>query len=78
MFSPSRLRLEASQCPEVVVAQIDPKKLRKKQTVIASVSESITRPHEASAGIDIATLGNACKGIYLPLLSAINCSASIG
>lgn len=48
----SRLRLEASQCPEVVVAQIDPKKLSKKQTVIASVSESITR-HERSARIQM-------------------------
>lgn len=33
------LRLEASQCPEVVVAHIDPKKLKKKQTVNASVSK---------------------------------------
>lgn len=32
-------RLEASLCPEVVVAQIDPKKLRKKQTVNVSVSK---------------------------------------
>lgn len=31
-------RIEASQCPDVVVAQIDPKKLRKKQTVNISVS----------------------------------------
>jgi len=31
-------RLEASLCPEVVVAQIDPKKLKKKQTINASVS----------------------------------------
>lgn len=33
------VRLEASQCPEVVVAHIDPKKLKKKQTVNASVSK---------------------------------------
>ncbi|XP_025057180.1 gem-associated protein 2 isoform X1 [Alligator sinensis] len=31
-------RIEASQCPDVVVAQIDPKKLRKKQTVNISLS----------------------------------------
>ncbi|XP_049453035.1 gem-associated protein 2 [Epinephelus fuscoguttatus] len=33
-----QVQLEASQCPEVVVAQIDPKKLKKKQTVNASVA----------------------------------------
>lgn len=33
-----QVQLEASQCPEVVVAQIDPKKLSKKQTVIASMA----------------------------------------
>lgn len=33
-----QVQLEASLCPEVVVAQIDPKKLRKKQTVNASVA----------------------------------------
>ncbi|XP_013869231.1 gem-associated protein 2 isoform X2 [Austrofundulus limnaeus] len=33
-----QVQLEASMCPEVVVAQIDPKKLKKKQTVNASVS----------------------------------------
>lgn len=32
-------RLEASLCPEVVVAHIDPKKLKKKQTINASVSK---------------------------------------
>lgn len=31
-------RIEAARCPDVVVAQIDPKKLRKKQTVNISVS----------------------------------------
>lgn len=31
-------RKEASLCPDVVVAQIDPKKLKKKQSVNASVS----------------------------------------
>lgn len=36
---PPSIRLEASLCPDVVVAQIDPKKLKKKQTVNASVSE---------------------------------------
>ncbi|KAF3844472.1 hypothetical protein F7725_007635 [Dissostichus mawsoni] len=33
-----QVQLEASQCPEVVVAQIDPKKLKKKQTINASVA----------------------------------------
>uniref|UniRef100_A0A3P9BLJ3 Gem-associated protein 2 n=1 Tax=Maylandia zebra TaxID=106582 RepID=A0A3P9BLJ3_9CICH len=33
-----QVQLETSLCPEVVVAQIDPKKLRKKQTVNASVA----------------------------------------
>uniref|UniRef100_A0A669C175 Gem-associated protein 2 n=1 Tax=Oreochromis niloticus TaxID=8128 RepID=A0A669C175_ORENI len=33
-----QVQLEASLCPEVVVAQIDPKKLRKKQTVNVSVA----------------------------------------
>uniref|UniRef100_A0A8C0F8W0 Gem-associated protein 2 n=1 Tax=Bubo bubo TaxID=30461 RepID=A0A8C0F8W0_BUBBB len=31
-------RIEAARCPDVVVAQIDPKKLRKKQTVNISIS----------------------------------------
>lgn len=31
-------RIEAARCPDVVVAQIDPKKLRKKQTVNIAVS----------------------------------------
>uniref|UniRef100_A0A3P9HX97 Gem-associated protein 2 n=1 Tax=Oryzias latipes TaxID=8090 RepID=A0A3P9HX97_ORYLA len=33
-----QVQLEASMCPEVVVAQIDPKKLKKKQTVHVSVA----------------------------------------
>ncbi|CAJ1074016.1 gem-associated protein 2 [Xyrichtys novacula] len=33
-----QVQLEASLCPEVVVAQIDPRKLKKKQTVNASVA----------------------------------------
>lgn len=33
-----QVQLEASLCPEVVVAQIDPKKLKKKQTINASVA----------------------------------------
>lgn len=32
------ISLEASLCPDVVVAEIDPKKLKKKQTVNVSVS----------------------------------------
>lgn len=35
------ISLEASLCPDVVVAEIDPKKLKKKQTVNASVSKCI-------------------------------------
>ncbi|XP_061599408.1 gem-associated protein 2 [Cololabis saira] len=41
-----QVQLEASLCPEVVVAEIDPKKLKKKQTVNASVSGC----HAAPAG----------------------------
>ncbi|XP_064919043.1 gem-associated protein 2 isoform X6 [Columba livia] len=33
-----RVQIEAARCPDVVVAQIDPKKLRKKQTVNISIS----------------------------------------
>ncbi|XP_070698650.1 gem-associated protein 2 [Pempheris klunzingeri] len=42
-----QVQLEASLCPEVVVAQIDPKKLKKKQTVNASVEGC----HAAPAGL---------------------------
>uniref|UniRef100_A0A3P8RTQ7 Gem-associated protein 2 n=1 Tax=Amphiprion percula TaxID=161767 RepID=A0A3P8RTQ7_AMPPE len=41
-----QVQLEASLCPEVVVAQIDPKKLKKKQTVNISVAGC----HAAPAG----------------------------
>ncbi|XP_069029067.1 gem-associated protein 2 [Embiotoca jacksoni] len=41
-----QVQLEASLCPEVVVAHIDPKKLKKKQTVNASVAGC----HAAPAG----------------------------
>lgn len=37
-------RIEAARCPDVVVAQIDPKKLRKKQTVNISVSLGCSTP----------------------------------
>ncbi|OCT66381.1 hypothetical protein XELAEV_18042638mg [Xenopus laevis] len=33
-----RVQIEAARCPDVVIAQIDPKKLRKKQTVSISLS----------------------------------------
>ncbi|NXL52532.1 GEMI2 protein, partial [Podilymbus podiceps] len=33
-----RVQIEAARCPDVVVAQIDPKKLRKKQTINISIS----------------------------------------
>uniref|UniRef100_A0A8B9FSM7 Gem-associated protein 2 n=1 Tax=Amazona collaria TaxID=241587 RepID=A0A8B9FSM7_9PSIT len=33
-----RVQIEAARCPDVVVAQIDPRKLRKKQTVNVSIS----------------------------------------
>ncbi|XP_074184272.1 gem-associated protein 2 isoform X4 [Rhinolophus sinicus] len=33
-----RVQIEAAQCPDVVVAQIDPKKLKRKQSVNVSVS----------------------------------------
>ncbi|KAF1473567.1 Gem-associated protein 2, partial [Pygoscelis adeliae] len=37
-------RIEAARCPDVVVAQIDPKKLRKKQTVNISISRCQPAP----------------------------------
>lgn len=41
--------IEAAQCPDVVVAQIDPKKLKRKQSVNVSVSfitcQGITPTH---------------------------------
>ncbi|XP_034050944.1 gem-associated protein 2 [Thalassophryne amazonica] len=39
-----RVQLEAASCPEVVVAHIDPKKLKKKQTVNASVAGCCAAP----------------------------------
>ncbi|XP_054894731.1 gem-associated protein 2 [Poeciliopsis prolifica] len=39
-----QVQLEASLCPDVVVAQIDPKKLKKKQTVNASVAGCLAAP----------------------------------
>uniref|UniRef100_A0A3P9NP64 Gem-associated protein 2 n=1 Tax=Poecilia reticulata TaxID=8081 RepID=A0A3P9NP64_POERE len=39
-----QVQLEASLCPDVVVAQIDPKKLKKKQTVNASVTGCLAAP----------------------------------
>lgn len=39
-----QVQLEASMCPEVVVAQIDPKKFKKKQTVNASVAHCPAAP----------------------------------
>lgn len=42
-------RIEAARCPDVVVAQIDPKKLKRKQSVNVSVSFinhlGISHPH---------------------------------
>uniref|UniRef100_A0A3Q2QZM8 Gem-associated protein 2 n=1 Tax=Fundulus heteroclitus TaxID=8078 RepID=A0A3Q2QZM8_FUNHE len=39
-----QVQLEASLCPDVVVAQIDPKKLKKKQTVNVSVTGCLAAP----------------------------------
>uniref|UniRef100_A0A3B3X2L1 Gem-associated protein 2 n=1 Tax=Poecilia mexicana TaxID=48701 RepID=A0A3B3X2L1_9TELE len=39
-----QVQLEASLCPDVVVAQIDPKKLKKTQTVNASVTGCLAAP----------------------------------
>ncbi|GAA6070824.1 gem-associated protein 2, partial [Tachysurus ichikawai] len=44
-------RREASLCPEVVVAQIDPRKLKKNQTVNVSVSECRAAPQGFSPGL---------------------------
>ncbi|KAK0151909.1 Gem-associated protein 2 [Merluccius polli] len=46
-----QVQLEASLCPEVVVAQIDPKKLRKKQTVNAFVSGCQAAPEGFSPSL---------------------------
>ncbi|XP_044022503.1 gem-associated protein 2 isoform X3 [Siniperca chuatsi] len=46
-----QVQLEASLCPEVVVAQIDPKKLKKKQTVNAS-NITKNRKHWSSQTLD--------------------------
>ncbi|KAG7280971.1 hypothetical protein CRUP_022982 [Coryphaenoides rupestris] len=45
------VQLEASLCPEVVVAHIDPKKLRQKQTVNASVSGCQGAPEGCSPSL---------------------------
>ncbi|XP_068021625.1 gem-associated protein 2 isoform X2 [Melanerpes formicivorus] len=39
-----RVQIEAARCPDVVVAQIDPRKLRKKQTVNISISRCQPAP----------------------------------
>lgn len=46
-----QVQLEASLCPEVVVAQIDPKKLKKKQTVNASVEGCQAAPQGFSPSL---------------------------
>ncbi|KAM4541614.1 gem-associated protein 2 [Odontesthes bonariensis] len=46
-----QVQLEASLCPEVVVAQIDPKKLRRKQTVNASVAGCDAAPEGFSPSL---------------------------
>nr|XP_056707640.1 LOW QUALITY PROTEIN: gem-associated protein 2 [Euleptes europaea] len=39
-----RVQIEAAKCPDVVVAQIDPRKLKKKQTVNISLSGCLPAP----------------------------------
>ncbi|XP_034419309.1 gem-associated protein 2 [Cyclopterus lumpus] len=46
-----QVQLEASLCPEVVVAQIDPKKLKKKQTINASVAGCHAAPEGFSPNL---------------------------
>ncbi|KAJ3613376.1 hypothetical protein NHX12_019626 [Muraenolepis orangiensis] len=46
-----QVQLEASLCPEVLVAHIDPKKLRRKQTVNASVSGCQAAPEGFSPSL---------------------------
>ncbi|KAM3842850.1 gem-associated protein 2 [Diretmus argenteus] len=46
-----QVQLEASLCPEVVVAQIDPKKLKKKQTVNVSVAGCQAAPEGFSPSL---------------------------
>nr|XP_040055135.1 gem-associated protein 2 isoform X2 [Gasterosteus aculeatus aculeatus] len=46
-----QVQLEASLCPEVVVAHIDPKKLKKKQTINASVAGCHAAPEGFSPSL---------------------------
>ncbi|MBN3302852.1 GEMI2 protein, partial [Amia calva] len=46
-----QVQLEASRCPDVVVAQIDPKKLKKKQTVNVSLSGCHAAPEGFSPSL---------------------------
>ncbi|XP_077431381.1 gem-associated protein 2 [Vanacampus margaritifer] len=47
-----QVQLEAALCPEVVVAQIDPKKLKKRQTVNIPVAECRAAPAGFSPSLD--------------------------
>uniref|UniRef100_A0A3Q2YXQ9 Gem-associated protein 2 n=1 Tax=Hippocampus comes TaxID=109280 RepID=A0A3Q2YXQ9_HIPCM len=47
-----QVQLEAALCPEVVVAKIDPKKLKKQQTVNISVAECHAAPAGFSPSLD--------------------------
>lgn len=46
-----QVQKEASMCPDVVVAQIDPKKLKKKQSVNASISGCFAAPQGFSPSL---------------------------
>ncbi|XP_055028265.2 gem-associated protein 2 [Misgurnus anguillicaudatus] len=46
-----QVQKEASMCPDVVVAQIDPKKLKKKQSVNASISGCLAAPQGFSPSL---------------------------
>ncbi|XP_072313569.1 gem-associated protein 2 [Eucyclogobius newberryi] len=63
-----QVQLEASMCPDVVVAQIDPKKLTKKQTVNASVPNCHTAPKGFSPSVSwqqrqVSTFSNVRQSI---------------
>ncbi|XP_043930156.1 gem-associated protein 2 isoform X2 [Protopterus annectens] len=46
-----RVQIEAAKCPDVVVARIDPKKLKKKQTVNVSLTRCHPAPEGCSPGL---------------------------
>ncbi|KAG8516464.1 Gem-associated protein 2, partial [Galemys pyrenaicus] len=61
-----RVQIEAAQCPDVVVAQIDPKKLKRKQSVNVSDANLLLK------GIPLHFSGNNNKWHSFQLLDSVN------